>query len=648
MNADHDSVGWVEQSETHAGYAGRAPGCAGRQSRAGAVLLQVLLLVASLWTAVAAIAGEEEAREHPLLKGVRSPEVWNREWPGTLHDKLLTGFSPLNCGMKQTPRVWATIHPGGRATHAVFLTDEQGEGFLVVQDGSLRRIGPEGNVVWQYPAGGILFYDQLHGDGAYTLGVQRGSTLVLLEPRTGEPFWQQAIEGTIGPDKVRVAGLHPDYPGKQIVVFPQYVTVAYMFAFPEGRRQPEQVWKTTDAAVANWPSRADHGVTTVIEPDGSVIWNVRHHTINTHDPVTGKLVRRFEFESGGGKRRNYGPTVIGPSPEGEPLLAVVGQFVQHHLTCFRRTQSEPPSLILDRYVGEVYGTHGVRMWLPVGGSGDADGDGGLDIVYSARVTQPKIQTQTVVCDVGTGTERTIPDTWIAGIADVTGNGKKEIFVYADPEAEMSRRGTLAVYRFDEAGELAPVDTLPLPNAELVLRPPAPTEQPPEAAWGNPRLEAPVVLHTDEGAGVLIRDHDARQARVLLVADDGISQRPAPEALFDARPLATGKWKKDGPWQTAVESPEGTLRVIFPDGRERFELPLTGGGVSLASAADLTGDGRCELVLSTPHGRLQVYTFDPEGRPNVAWSAPFIAHDQQGRLSVPMRDIDGDGRTDVLG
>jgi len=46
---------------------------------------------------------------HPLLPGVRSAEVWNRDWPRTLHDKQITGFSPLVCGMKSAPHVWRPL-----------------------------------------------------------------------------------------------------------------------------------------------------------------------------------------------------------------------------------------------------------------------------------------------------------------------------------------------------------------------------------------------------------------------------------------------------------------------------------------------------------------------------------------------------------
>src|SRR5258708_40375563 len=100
----------------------------------GFAALRLAVCCAMAWTAI----GEENRSEHPLLPGVRSAEVWNPEWPSTMHDKLLTGFSPLNCGMRESPRLWATIHTGGEAASAAFLPDEQGKTFLLVQDSALR------------------------------------------------------------------------------------------------------------------------------------------------------------------------------------------------------------------------------------------------------------------------------------------------------------------------------------------------------------------------------------------------------------------------------------------------------------------------------------------------------------------------------
>ena len=402
--------------------------------------------------------------------------------------------------MREAPRLWVDLQPSGRAAHAAFLEDEQQREFLLVQDGELRRIDALGNIVWRRSNLRLLFHERLHGDGPFTLGALNDDAVVLLDPASGEVLWSFRFEGHLDVDKVRVAKVHPDFPGKQIIVFPKHVTTGYLFAFRKGRREPELVWKTQDAAVANWSSPADHGVATIVEPNGSVIWNIRHHTINMHDPRTGRLLRRFEFKTGGGNRRNYGPCVIGQAATGEPLIAIASHHVQHHLNCFTRSQASLPELTVERYFGEVYQSHGVHAWFPISGLGDADGDGGLDVVDSVRLLEPKLRTQTVVCQAATGKELVLPNVWLVGAADLDGDGRKEIFGYSDPRAEMPDQGTLEVYGFNGQGGLSRIYRAE--DAELALRPMAPTGQPPEAAWGNVQLQTPVLLPAPHGLGAL--------------------------------------------------------------------------------------------------------------------------------------------------
>lgn len=603
-------------------------------------------LLAQFFVVAFAVGGAERRGEHPLLPGVRSAEVWNPEWPGTMHDKLLTGFSPLNCGMRESPRLWATIPTGGEASSAAFLPDEQGRTFLLVQDSALRRLDSRGRIVWTKPACRMLFYDRLHGDNRYTVGALLGNELTLIDPATGQTFWQQRIEGTLDAGKVRVAKVHPDFLGKQIIVFPQYANVAYLFAFPPGQRAPQQVWRTTEAAVANWPEPADHGVTALIEPDGSTIWNVRHHTINQFDPRSGQRLRQSEFDSGGAKRRNYGPTILGQAKNGTPLLAILSQHVEHHLTCLTRGSAANPSVVLDRFFGSAYDppTFGVCARLVSGGMGDADGDGGLDVVYSLRIAQPRAEARVIVCDLASGQEQVLHDLWLAGVADMDGDGRKEVLAYEDPTAEMPERGTLRMLRFNAEGTLVRIHTRP--HSELVLRPQSPTEQPPEAAWSNLKPETPIVVSAPGHRGVMIKDHANRRTKLLNLQNGKLVESEFPAVRFEDKPLAIGNWDGHDPGHLVMQSAEGKWRVVSLTGRKQFELPITGGGLPQVSAADLNGDGKCELIIRTPRGRAAVYTFDAKGEARMLWTAPFTG--QNGRLSIPARDMDGRGRPGVLG
>ena len=59
-------------------------------------------VLCDLQTANAGGATDPGSNEtHPLMPGIRSPEIRVTDWPRTLHDKQLTGFSPLTLGMPE-------------------------------------------------------------------------------------------------------------------------------------------------------------------------------------------------------------------------------------------------------------------------------------------------------------------------------------------------------------------------------------------------------------------------------------------------------------------------------------------------------------------------------------------------------------------
>jgi len=236
------------------------------------------------------------------------------------------------------------------------------------------------------------------------------------------------------------------------------------------------------------------------------------------------------------------------------------------------------------------------------------------------------------------------DVWLAGVVDIEGDGRKEILAYDDPKAEMPESGTLHIYRFDAEGRLVRIHTRS--HSELVLRPQSPTEQPGEAAWCNIKPETPIVLSAPGRSGVLIKDRASRRTKLLSLRNSKILESEFPGVRFDDAPLAIGKWDDHDLGHLVVQSAAGKLRVVSLAGKKRFELSITGGGMPQVSAADLNGDGKCELIVHTPLRRVAVYSFNAKGEARMLWTAPFFG--MNWRLSIPARDMDGDGRPDVLG
>jgi outer membrane protein assembly factor BamB len=614
--------------------------------------------------------------KHPLMPGVQSAGILSTDWPVSFHDQLVSGFSPLTCGMNKSPKIWSEFHLGGKASEAVYLYEdtindslngENGTPFLLVKDSRLRRIDSSGKEVWSIPSGAVLFYQNLHGEFskdfyekngfAKTLGVQQGNALLLVNPNTGKIYWKKQFQGSIGPDKIRVAKTILPNPGKQIFVFPKYCDQAYCYGFLKGKLEPVEIWKT-EAGVRDWQTEADHGVSTIIEPDGTVIWNVRHHTINMHDVLTGKWKRRFEFKIKGQFRRNYGPTVLGNSKDGTKLIGMIGQKVQDHISCFTRSTKESHKEIFHHYIGEVYRDHGIQLWLPVDGLGDVNGDSSLDFVYSRRIIDPEVQTQTVICEAGTGQEKIIKNSWIAGIVDLDHSGKKTIFAYSDPKAEMTRQGYLQIYQLDQSGN--PVLKKTFPNTELILATPTAIDQPENIAWCIARLETAVNIPLQNKVGkgktgVLIRDYQDQKIKLLSQVEDSFHLQALHQIPFHSEILCVRSSINEKMLNVVVQLPDGSLQIIpvslsvnNVSAHQPISVSLKGGGSYLATASDLTGDGACELLVTTPNDSLNVYTFNSSGKQSLIWRGEFKASEVSSRLGAVVADLNSDGQKNVVG
>lgn len=604
--------------------------------------------------------------DHPLLPGVRSETILQTDWPVTFHDLLLTGFSPLKCNMDSTPRVWSEFQLGGKARWSVYLADDAEKSFLLLCDSRLRRFDLNGNQTWSTAGGELLFYEDLHEgvfDNSYsrshqkTLGLLSGNTLQLINPNSGEVYWQKNFPGYVGIGKIRIGKTALENPGKQIIVFPQHWDEGFCYGFEKNKLEPVEIWKT-EAGVNDWATDADHGVSTIIGPGGSLIWNTRHHTINIHDVKTGQFLNRFEFKINGEFKRNYGPTLFGKSKEGKDLISIIGQRVQDHISTFVRRGTEDPELVYHKYIGEVYRDHGIQLWLPVDGMKDINGDGGMDLVCSRRIIEPGIQTQTVITDLGTGEENVIPDSWIAGIVSFNNSQVYSLLTYADPQSEMTRQGKLHIYEIGQ--DSRPVLKMTFDDLELIQRVPLGYEQPENAAWTIARMETPVktlfkMTGGKTGAGVFVRDHRNKSIQLLYRNGQEYLLKEVTKIPFYSEILSATAFPEQEMIRVVVQNPEGFVQV-FPltmqleqvRGSEDQKIEVSGGGNLHSAASDLDGDGTCELVVTTPNDGLNVYQLDETGKEKLLWSGTFQARENSGKLGPVIFDINGDGNKNILG
>ena len=560
---------------------------------------------------------------HPLLPGVRSPELWNTDWPRTLHDKQLTGFSPLTCGMKTAPQVWATLNVGGEAHWHTSVSGVDGESLLLVDDGRLRLVDANGEVRWTAAsAGSLIFYGDLRGNGRDYLLLGGGPRLALLNATTGEVDWRFQFEPAHVQVRTAVADLLPERAGLEAAVFLAYGEEGCLIHFPpEG--EPEFVWRRPVVEPDEWPERADHGCSIQLDlsvADKPVIWNVRHHRCRGFDARTGEWLSSLVYPLGGGQRRNYGPWSLGYDADGNLLACVVAEQVQTHVHAIRLNRQDANELAWEHYYGEVYVVPGVAVESVV--TADVDGDGETEMVYNARDPEHNFRSFVRVRRAADGAVKAeLADHWCAASYFGLGaEGRNGLLVYAAPDGATPEEGDLLIYSFTESGQLELVDRLAATKT-----------------WGPVTLPGPqgneLLLHQQaQGGAALVRYalEDGKLQVVDQTQSDALLQSPIRQALD----------LPDGSRLFFNTGPRGTLEALNWEGQRLWELPLQGGVPPTLSAADLNGDGRAELVAAGVGDQARTFTFAADGTAQESHHCHFLA--PRDRLGPLLYDLDGNG------
>ncbi|MDP7348674.1 MAG: hypothetical protein QF735_10595, partial [Phycisphaeraceae bacterium] len=425
------------------------------------------LLIAALPLGAQDTGDRKTALTHPLVPGVLCDGINNPNWPRTLHDKHITGFSPLTLGMTESPRIWATMAVGGKPQW-IQTVRVQGESRLLVYDERLRLIGPDGRVEWtsNERADGLIYCGDIRSNGRDYLLVAHGPRLTLIDATTGVRDWTFAFEDAhVGLD-VEVADILPNRPGLEAAVFQTHGIEACLIQFsPQG--EPQLRWRVDAVTAEEWPVRSDHGASIKLdltESDRPMIWNVRHHRLLGFDARSGAKVNALAYSIGGGQRRNYGPWAFGSGPNGEPLVIVVGAAIEAHVHALRLDRDGPSTMAWQQYYGTVYQTPGVVVQMVA--IDDVDGDGATEVVYNVRELANAFRSFLRVRDGLTGTiEVELADQWALGAFDGVGDESATgLLVLPAPGGTMPETGNITVHRFTGTGR---IDTLAnVNNAQL--------------------------------------------------------------------------------------------------------------------------------------------------------------------------------------
>lgn len=561
---------------------------------------------------------------HPLMPGIRCRELWNPDWPRVLHDGQLTGFSPLVCGMRQAPEIWASIPIGGELSWVEPVTGVDGERGLLLEDGRLRLFDLDGKVRWTSPeSGSLVFFGDLRGTGEDSLLLAAGPRLALLNGRTGRTEWTRIFDPPHAQVRAAVGKLLPCEPGLAAAVFLAYAETGCLVHFaPEG--EPRIVWEREVVVPGEWPPRADHGCTIQLdlsEPREPMIWNIRHHRCRGFDAATGEMVSSLVYEIGGGLRRNYGPWSFGRGQRGELYICVVAEQIQTHVHGIRLNRRGPSSLAWEQYYGEVYVKPGVALrQIAVA---DLDGDGTTEVAYNVRDPEEGFRALVRVRAVDTGQVRAeLADRWcVAPVPDLAGEGRTGLLVCPAPGGVVPEGGDLELYLLDPGGGLRQVGVLPAALPWGVVHSPSPS-----------------------GTALLVRQTDARGMDCLsrhVLGQGGLRQLDSScaEPLLTAPLRAVVEREQGGPL-LLVPGTRGGLQAVAWPGESRWEVDLQGGALATLSAADLDCDGRAELVAATPGQRVRLFSLKDRGAAKEVANHEF--HAPRYRLGPLLYDLEGNG------
>lgn len=617
---------------------------------------------------------------HPLMPGIRCAEIQQPDWPRTLHDKQLTGFSPLSLGMTCAPDIWQMIDLPGEYRWIETVDTATGPGFLV-DDGRLSlydisgddpghpHTGPSARS-WCTPISGrLVFWGDLFGTGRAAALIRQTNRLWVIDGATGEILWHQSYEPPHVDLRVCVGAVLPGTAGQQAAVFEQYGESGWLLSF-ESDGSVREVWRRQVIANDVWPVRADHGcdVAFDLESERPILWNVRHHRCQSFEVETGEPIGCVQYELEGAFRRNYGPWQIATGAGGQRAIAVASEMVQTHVHGLHLHEDGTPELAWDRYYGEVYVVPGVAVEFL--GVHDVDGDGAEEIVYNVRDPEQAFRSFVRARDVATGEIRyEWADRWCSALARTGIDDRTLLALHPAPSGATPEQGMLQLVSvsagveqvlgsFDHAGPWGPAAVPGAQGKDLILR----VVDDHEAA----------IVRFD---GTTLEEMDRAQVASELTRPFGASARIGKDLVLGTVSGALS-WPRgrvgsnpaeiEGSTRPASAGPPVELDSASPKSAslgsagldlsglagghpyttldELFRFDLTGGAPPTMSAAILGEDDAADLFAHIPGQRVQRFDLR-HGEPDLLADEPFLG--DLVRHSPLLYDLDGDGVLELV-
>lgn len=379
----------------------------------------------------------------------------SQEWKTLRNDKVHSGYSPAPGEMPRGPAFrWKQYLNDGSMGDLLHI-DVNGNGkqdFIFIQGGSVVAYDHDFNLLWKtgvIGANGLVGSYNLGTDGTSKLVVLAGSTVYALKLADGETLWAKSFSSSssISFAGLKVANLDSSKAGLELVLHVD--TKLYAFAFDTGIASGYELWSITDTDLIDYPPEVTVGD---MNNDGSLeVFYVTLGKVVVLNGATGSSLRQVNWVSGPDVNgRNYGLTVQTDIDSDSYLdTVIIADGVTEHSAVVNH-DSGSSTLRWDKFHEYDYAVTGNNKVVKVtmDSVGDIDNDGTVEMTYAVFDDTGDGKWHTVIANAEATSytlQQDLTDLYLWDVADLNGDGKKELLLSSETSSTVQNFSTLRVY-----------------------------------------------------------------------------------------------------------------------------------------------------------------------------------------------------------